>query len=191
MRDPKGRFTKGPRPEKRKPAVFRDCPNCEKNFKVSRNNPSTKYCCHGCSVEHLLKGKKKSTEHKRKIKENHAKHWAHNKMSEKHIEKMTKGLKDFQSGERHWNWKGGITPKLKSYRCKKWYTDWRNGVYERDDYTCAECGEKGGNLCAHHKIPFAELVFNNDVESLEDISNGITLCKECHVKTDSYAKRFT
>lgn len=57
------------------------------------------------------------------------------------------------------------------------YVEWRKSVFERDHYTCAICGQVGGELNAHHIRPFAtheELRF--------DIDNGITLCKECHKK---------
>lgn len=62
------------------------------------------------------------------------------------------------------------------------YKEWRKAVYERDNYTCQKCGLKSGNgkaveLHPHHIKPFAtfpELRF--------EVSNGITLCKDCHRK---------
>jgi len=33
------------------------------------------------------------------------------------------------------------------------YIDWRKSVFERDDYTCCECGKQGGTLNAHHIKP--------------------------------------
>lgn len=55
------------------------------------------------------------------------------------------------------------------------YKEWRKAVYERDDYTCQACGEKGGKLNAHHIKQFA--YFPN--ERL-NVDNGITLCEKCH-----------
>lgn len=79
-------------------------------------------------------------------------------------------------GKNHPNWKGGLTGINKTIRKSFQYMDWRNAVYARDNYTCQKCGDdKGGNLNAHHIKPFAiyeELRF--------DISNGITLCENCH-----------
>lgn len=53
--------------------------------------------------------------------------------------------------------------------------EWRNRVYTRDNYTCQCCGQKGGNLNAHHLNGF-----NWDKEHRTSKLNGITLCKKCH-----------
>ncbi|WP_416360620.1 HNH endonuclease [Burkholderia gladioli] len=46
----------------------------------------------------------------------------------------------------------------------------------RDRFTCQHCGDaRGGNLHAHHILPFA-----THPELRVDVSNGITLCKPCH-----------
>ena len=56
------------------------------------------------------------------------------------------------------------------------YKEWRTSVYKRDDYTCQKCGERGGNkLNAHHIEGFAD-----NPELRTELSNGITLCKDCH-----------
>ena len=71
--------------------------------------------------------------------------------------------KEFSSG--HWA-KIKNTPE---------YKNWRKSVYERDDWTCQHCSERGGRLHAHHIRPkslYPELMF--------DISNGLTLCVSCH-----------
>ncbi len=79
-------------------------------------------------------------------------------------------------GEKHWNWKGGITPENLRIRHSQEYILWRTAVFMRDDYTCVLCGDdKGGNLEADHIKPFAyypELRFA--------IDNGRTLCRPCH-----------
>lgn len=172
-----------------KPPIIKVCPNCSVSFEVCKQNPLTKYCCHQCFVDHVLKGKPKSDEHKRKIKENHAKYWLgkHNPLSSGLARKY---LTPFNKGENHPNWKGGITPLLQRLRFTKEYKEWRSAVFERDNYTCLECGNKGGILNADHIETFAKLVYENDLERLKDINNGRTLCVDCHRKVDTYARRF-
>lgn len=66
------------------------------------------------------------------------------------------------------------------YRELRTYRQWRQKVYKRDKYTCQECGRKRKRgdrveLNAHHIKSWVEhprLRFK--------LSNGLTLCKECH-----------
>lgn len=54
--------------------------------------------------------------------------------------------------------------------------NWRNEVFKRDNYTCQNCKKVGDVLNAHHVKPFSiypELRF--------ELSNGLTLCKRCHI----------
>jgi protein gp37 len=56
--------------------------------------------------------------------------------------------------------------------------EWRISVFERDKYTCMDCGDKrGGNLEAHHIKEYAKFPALR-----HEISNGKTLCKTCHKK---------
>lgn len=97
---------------------------------------------------------------------------------------MAKWLSKKQSGQNHWNWQGGITEKPSRDILYKGYKEWRKKVYERDGYKCVLCGNnKSGELQAHHIKPvksYKELIL--------DISNGLTVCKECH-KEIHYGKR--
>jgi len=82
-------------------------------------------------------------------------------------------------------WKGGICPENMKIRTSIEYKLWRKAVFERDNFTCIWCGQKGGNLNADHIKPFAlfpELRFA--------IDNGRTLCEDCHRKTPSYLNRW-
>lgn len=80
-------------------------------------------------------------------------------------------------GNRHPNWKGGRP--WRRFRDPR-YLRWRNAVLDRDRYRCRACGrlcrkyEKG--LAAHHLASYSawpDLRF--------DITNGITLCRSCHM----------
>ncbi len=106
-------------------------------------------------------------------------------------------------GENHWNWKGGIRPLEKRIREIKEYSKWREGIFERDDYTCKKCLVRGVRLRAHHKKQFHVILneflnkYNNfdvveDADVLVelarsydpfwDITNGETSCNDCHLK---------
>ena len=95
-------------------------------------------------------------------------------------------------------WKGGITDTALMIKASEKYKKWRNEVFKRDNYTCRECSKKS-QLEAHHIRSYpsilAELkqISGNDLynsamscEMLWDTSNGLTLCRNCHVKTDNY-----
>lgn len=81
------------------------------------------------------------------------------------------------------NWEGFVSTKTDRLKSSKQYKDWRRQVFERDNWTCQECGVRNNKLHPHHikaKSTHPELVF--------EVSNGITLCKDCHRKTDSYGR---
>jgi len=61
------------------------------------------------------------------------------------------------------------------------YRLWRQGVFERDNYTCQHCGKVGYKLAADHIKPYS-----THPELRYDIDNGRTLCMSCHTKTDTY-----
>lgn len=83
------------------------------------------------------------------------------------------GRKRF-TGKNNPRWKGGITKESKQIRNSIQYKEWRKAVFEKFDYTCCVCGQRGGRLHAHHVENFSdnpELRFN--------INNGAVLC-DCH-----------
>jgi 5-methylcytosine-specific restriction endonuclease McrA len=111
--------------------------------------------------------------------------------------KMPKEWRDKISGEKHYRWNGGTSSINLRIRKSYEYREWRSDVFSRDDFTCQECFIRGGNLEAHHIKPFSIIINENKIESIEDaigcselwnINNGLTLCKECHKKTDTYLK---
>jgi len=97
--------------------------------------------------------------------------------------KRSNAIKGMFAGDKHPNWKGGITPERKRLYHSPEYQFWRTSVFKKDSYTCIWCGKKGGRLNADHIKPwglYPELRF--------DINNGRTLCEPCHRKTDTYCR---
>lgn len=103
-------------------------------------------------------------------------------------------------GERHWNWKGGITPLARRLR-EFFGVNQILKVLQRDDYKCQMCGSKH-DLQVHHikhfshilkrildeysnldPIKDADKLYNIAIKDKEfcDLSNLITYCKDCHL----------
>jgi len=55
------------------------------------------------------------------------------------------------------------------------YRKWKKSVFENDLYTCQKCGYAGKDIEPHHIIPWSK-----SVKKRFDVSNGQTLCKDCH-----------
>lgn len=99
-------------------------------------------------------------------------------------------------------WKG-VADIMSSIRTRV-MPDWRQKIFQRDNYTCCKClDNKGGNLEAHHiktlssiikgiiknnqhlnikieldRLKIIDIACKN--EEILDIKNGITLCSSCH-----------
>lgn len=69
--------------------------------------------------------------------------------------------------------------------------DWaeiRSSVRKRDEHRCQVCGipeTAGGQHHVHHKIPFK--IFSS-IEKANELSNLVTLCKNCHSLVESQVK---
>ena len=133
------------------------CPNISKS--LTGKIPSKK------TREKLRKfniGKKLSEETKRKIGE---------------YNKKIGRKPPIMRGENHPNWKGGITPENKKIKNGIEFRLWREAVFARDNWTCQKCNIKGSKLNPHHIKNFAQYP-----ELRMAINNGITLCRDCHIK---------
>lgn len=160
----------------------RTCKYCNALFYKRENEYPKRYsirqiCSKRCglihrnkSIEQINKIKKKLTGRKKITTEKM-------KWSEERKVEWSKRL----SGENSHFWRGGKTSKNLIIRQSSIYSAWRKSVFERDDFTCKFCNKRGGKLNADHIKPFAlfpELRF--------ELSNGRTLCVECHRKTDTW-----
>lgn len=91
----------------------------------------------------------------------------------KHTKEYKKKLSLARMGKNNPMYRTGLSKSrnAKTQRIKKW----RMSVLKRDDYTCQECSKRGGELNAHH-IKFWCFFPKERFK----VSNGVTLCKECH-----------
>ena len=79
------------------------------------------------------------------------------------------------------------------------YNEWRNYIFKRDNYSCVLCGITKTYIEADHfPITFSDIFKQSQIESIDDaikcdklwdINNGRTLCKPCHLKTDTWGRR--
>lgn len=140
------------------------CPICEKSFYVSRAYLLTrKYCSRKC-MGIAYKSNVISDEQKKIL-------------SKSKLGKLNPMFGKI--GEKNPRWKGNSIPDTRQrLRKLKKYKEWRKSVFERDKYTCQDCGQKGIYLEAHHKKSW-----KNYPKLRYIISNGLTLCIKCHNKT--------
>jgi 5-methylcytosine-specific restriction endonuclease McrA len=153
----------------------KQCLICKKEFHVKPANFNiAKFCSHKCKGDFFI-GKNHTEETKRKMSisqkriGNRPPSMLSKKMSESQKRNIINGIKN------HWDKRGRVTPENKRLRGSNQFRIWREAVFNRDNYTCFICGERGGELHPHHIFQFAyysELRFN--------IQNGITLCSFCH-----------
>lgn len=87
-----------------------------------------------------------------------------------------KKLPPERTGKNHHWWRGGKTKQTIKDRASIEYREWRISVFIRDGRKCVRCGSRE-KIHAHHVKPFAD---RQDLRF--DVSNGITLCSECHGK---------
>lgn len=127
--------------------------------------------------ETKLKQYRDNLEIRNKISNIIKKLWQNKEYIEKHL------------GSKNPNWKGGLTKREETlaHRLRVELKNWAKKILERDNYTCQKCGIRFREkrvMEVHHIKPvsrYPSLVL--------DISNGITLCRNCHYKTESYGRK--
>jgi len=144
-----------------------------------RNNPVSEGTKR--KLSEILKGKKKppfTIEHRKKISE------------------AGKIPRPWVRGEKSHFWKGGVAELSKRIKSSFKYGKWRETVFQRDNWTCQKCGKRGGTILhPHHKKSLTSILEENNIKTLKDaldceelwdVNNGITLCINCHKKTETY-----
>jgi len=101
-----------------------------------------------------------------------------------HRRKISVALRGKYIGDKNSSWRGGSSAANKLLRSSSAFKEWRESIFCRDNFTCCSCGKRGGELHPHHIKSFAEFP-----ELRFEKSNGQTLCKPCHMKTDSWGRR--
>jgi len=144
----------------------------------------------GLANSQALKGKVIPSDVRKKISES--------LKGRKKPEGFGKLLSESRRGSKSHFWKGGKTELAMNIRNHFSYSEWRTKVFERDNFTCQDCGTKGGQLNADHQKPFSFILKHFKIKSIEDalkcsllwdVSNGKTLCEGCHRKTPTFAKK--
>jgi len=85
------------------------------------------------------------------------------------------------TGSKSHLWKGGKTIISILMRKNASYRNWRKAVMERDGYKCVLCGKHDKHLESDHIKPVSERP-----DLIYEINNGRTLCRTCHLNTDTY-----
>lgn len=164
-----------------------ECKNCNKIFECRDRHRKAKFCSHSCYAESLRK-KRYCLVCGLHI------HWYQKYFCSwdcSGVFKQGKGLKETHKAnlrgprphmreEKAYNYTGSTRARTTDMGRAE-YRNWRRQVFERDDYTCQFCEERGGKLNADHIKPYSLFP-----ELRYDIENGRTLCVECHKKTDTY-----
>ena len=107
-------------------------------------------------------------------------------------------------GKNNPNWNGGTTNRKELIRGHDFYKQWRSEIFMRDNFTCQMCKIKGGYLEVDHIKTLYEIIKDFlqikdrdefikkvwEIPIMKDISNGRTLCKACHKKTDTWGVKY-
>lgn len=97
-------------------------------------------------------------------------------LSEKTKQKIANSLKGRFRGADNPQWRGGHKNQRRAWHSRHEYKEWRNAVFQRDNYTCQKYGKpSNGDIQAHHIETWYEAP-----ELRFEISNGIALCESCH-----------
>lgn len=162
--------------------VDRICKVCGNHFgailSYIKRGDNIKYCSNKCKFKARI-GREFSKEHIKNLVKSHL----GIKMPPRTIE-YRKKLAENRRGEKSHLWKGGITKENKRIRRSIEFRLWREAVFARDNWTCQNCQERGHELHPHHIKSFSKYP-----ELRFAIDNGITLCKNCHIKTDNYGNK--
>jgi hypothetical protein len=184
----KSRFLKNPR---KYPRVIGSCKKCSNDI-VAKNSgfdkPTRTFCSNMCKTSwrnEFGPNPSRKPENRKKVAERSRLLFT----GKKKPEGFGASIRVKLSGSKHWNWQGGKTTGARKLRNSLEYKQWRTAVFDRDSYACVICGARNGNgvvviLNADHIKPFSKYP-----ELRLKISNGRTLCLDCHRRTPTFGNR--
>ena len=156
------------------------CPICGKETLVRNDTLKTRKSCSRECASEMKKGKPSwnkgvslTEEHKEKARQTRIKNGSFKLTEEQKIQRSCTAR-----GISREEWDGFVISERQQDWGSEEAGEWRKLVFERDDYTCQDCGDRGVYLEAHH---IKEWI--NYPELRLDVDNGLTLCKKCHNKT--------
>ena len=178
---------------------YKKCVKCAKLFERKKGRSSTtwhnqKHCSLSCSLvnnkrakgacytkeirEKLSKLRLEKPHHKTPHSNEAKMKMRKAKLGKKTSPETKAKISASHKGANHWNYKGGITKENRLLRRSYLVKEWRTKVFTRDLFACRECSANGVYIEAHHIRPI-----RTHKNLLLEITNGITLCRPCHLKT--------
>jgi len=157
------------------PKITATCQHCGKTFHTTPSAHS-KFCSKACAYS--------SVSRSAQAREKALDAWANPESRQRLMDGIAKrsnmpewySSPHFQKGPAHPRYAGnrrGRECETSRYQYKVWH----KAVLAKDNYTCQDCGERGGRLTAHHVQAWA------DMPGLRyDVNNGVALCYPCHDK---------
>jgi 5-methylcytosine-specific restriction endonuclease McrA len=145
------------------------CRQCGKEFWAYPSEQRT-YCSQSCRSKYCFAPERNP--------------WRGKTLTPTHRANLSAAHVGRQAKEKHPLWRGGrYKTERKADMASLSYKRWRLAVFERDNYRCVECGATG-YLHADHIQPYAKYP-----DLRHDVTNGRTLCVNCHRRTPTYAGR--
>jgi hypothetical protein len=91
------------------------------------------------------------------------------------------GIRNIKFGKDNPAWKGDLAISRDRALHRKEELKWSNIIKKRDNYICQYCHKVGSKLNSHHIKSYEKYP-----EFRYEISNGITLCQDCHIYVHKY-----
>lgn len=194
----------------RKEPLERVCEGCSQPYTVSiAHRKTSRFCSKSCAKSgerHHFYGKEGPTKGQPtwikglSVKTDLRVAALGKKISSTQKRQFTEG-KRTNKGTQNPNWKPPAERKTllgTAIRQTEKYAQWRFAVFQRDGFKCVWCNDCIKAINADHIKKFAFILKENKIKSVEealqcselwDISNGRTLCVQCHKQTDTFGNK--